>query len=332
MKILFYQSKGGTFSINLLFDIIRQNLPKSLDTAIIRFSHSGSSFLKRVFDVLSVAFIQTKGHINHVTGDFNYATFFMRKSKTILTIHDLYRIYVYKGSPAKIFIIKWIWLRIPIAKSKVVTAVSRATREEILKYVPCSPGKIRVIYNCISPHFVPVSKVFNKEKPVLLQMGTRTNKNLPRVIEAIAGIPCKLEIVGAVNAEMIRLLNHYKIDFSWKSNLTNQEVIQKYIEADILVFVSLFEGFGMPIIEANAVGRAVVTGNCSAMPEVAGNAACLVDPLQVDSIRSGILKVIADDDYRRQLIDNGKINKERFEAVKIADEYFNLYKEVYAKR
>ena len=116
-----------------------------------------------------------------------------------------------------------------------------------------------------------------------------------------------------------------------KSNLTKEEVVQKYIDADILVFGSLFEGFGMPIIEANAVGRAVVTGNCSAMPEVAGNAACLVNPLEVESIRSGIMRVIRDDAYRLHLIENGRINKERFEAVKIADEYFQLYKEVYSK-
>ncbi|MEO7765892.1 MAG: glycosyltransferase, partial [Ferruginibacter sp.] len=201
---------------------------------------------------------------------------------------------------------------------------------EILKYANCPPGKIRVIYNCISPNFLPVTKVFNKAKPVLLQMGTRPNKNLHRVIEAIAGIPCQLEIVGALSTETVGLLNRHKIEFNWKSNLTNEEVIQKYIDADMLVFVSLFEGFGMPIVEANAVERAVVTGNCSAMTEVAGNAACLVDPLEVKSIREGIMRVIADDEYRQHLIDNGRINKKRFEAIKIAGEYAGLYNEVYA--
>lgn len=331
MKILFYHNKSGAYSINLLFDIIRQSLPASLETAIVRFTYQGASFLNRIYDVISVAYLQSKGDINHVAGDFNYATFFMRKSKTILTIHDLNRLYANNGRFKK-FIIKLFWLRIPVYNSKIVTAVSKTTKREILKYANCAPDKIRVIYNCISPDFVPVPKVFNKEKPVLLQMGTRPNKNLHRVIEAIAGISCKLDIVGKLNEETIRLLDHHKIDFSWKSNLTNEEVIQKYIDADMLVFVSLFEGFGMPIIEANAVGRAVITGNCSAMPEVAGNAACLVDPLEVKSIRSGILRVIQDDEYRRQLVDEGKINKVRFEAIKIAGEYFDLYKQVYTKQ
>ncbi|MCW3092183.1 MAG: glycosyl transferase group 1 [Ferruginibacter sp.] len=331
MKILFYQSRRETFSINLLFDVIRQNLPKSLEPIIVTFTHKGSSFLNRVFDIISVAWIQKQGEINHVVGDFNYATFLMRKNKTIMTIHDLGRIYIYKNSPVKKFIVKWFWLWLPISKAVVITAVSRTTKEEILKYVNCPPDKIRVIYNCISPRFNANAKVFNKEKPVLLQIGTRPNKNLQRVIEAVAGISCKLDIVGSLNAETIRLLNHHHIDFTCKSNLTNEEVRQKYINADMLIFVSLFEGFGMPIVEANAVERAVVTSNCSAMAEIAGNAACLVNPNVVESIREGIIRVINDDEYRQYLINNGRINKKRFDATKITREYFSLYNEVYAK-
>ena len=302
-----------------------------VETGLVKFSYKGSSVLKRVYDVFAVGFIQKKGDINHVVGDFNYAAFFMRKRKTILTIHDLYRLYINAGSPVKKWVIKWFWLRIPISNAVIVTAVSETTRQEVLKYANCHPAKVRVIYNCISPEFMPVPKAFNKEKPVLLQMGTRANKNLPRLIKAIEGLSCKLDIVGSVNAETIQLLNHHKIDFTWKSNLTNQEVLQKYIDADILVFASVFEGFGLPIIEANAVERVVVTGNCSAMAEVAGNAACLVDPLDINSIRSGILKVIEDDLYRSQLIRNGRINKQKFSAEKIAGEYFNLYNELYTK-
>ncbi|MBC7888341.1 MAG: glycosyltransferase family 4 protein [Ferruginibacter sp.] len=330
MKILFYQSKGATLSINLLFNIIRQNLPGSVKFSTSYFRYTGSSIKDRVYDVFSVV-LKSRNVINHVIGDFNYATYFMPKGNTILTIHDLYRLYVYNNSPFKVFIFKWFWLRVPIVKSAVVTAVSQCTKNEIVKYANCPPGKIRVIYNCISPDFQPAPKIFNKLKPVLLQMGTRANKNLERLVQAIAGIHCKLDIVGEPNPETFKLLDQYKIDHCWANNLSKKEIIKKYNACDMLVFVSTYEGFGMPIIEANAVERAVVTANVSAMPEIAGMAACLVDPFDIEAIRNGIMRVIEDDEYRQQLIEAGRKNKARFEAKNIANQYCDLYKEVWSK-
>lgn len=331
MKVLFYQSKDGILSINLLFDIIRQNLPRSLKFSTVYFRYTGSSLWNRVMDVVSVAF-KSRGSINHVIGDFNYATFLMPKAKTILTIHDLYRLNENHPSALKKFIFKWFWLKIPILKSAVVTAVSFSTKNEILKYIRCPPEKIRVIYNCISADFKPVSKVFNKEKPVLLQVGTRPNKNMERLVKAIAGFNCKLDIIGEPSEEIIALMENHKIDYNWQSNLSGEEVVQKYIDCDVVVFVSTFEGFGLPIIEGNATGRVVVTSNISAMPEIAADAACLVNPFDVESIREGIIKVIEDDEYRKLLIEAGRKNKERFDASLIAKQYYVLYEEVYHRQ
>jgi len=162
----------------------------------------------------------------------------------------------------------------------------------------------------------------------LLQVGTRQNKNLDRLVQAIDGIPCKLDIIGELGAETLRLLEQHKTEYSWATNLSKAAIIEKYIACDILVFASTFEGFGMPIIEANAVERAVVTSSISAMPEIAGNAACLVDPFSIESIRHGIKKVIEDDVYREALVEAGRKNKLRFEAATIANQYAQLYKEV----
>jgi glycosyltransferase involved in cell wall biosynthesis len=82
----------------------------------------------------------------------------------------------------------------------------------------------------------------------------------------------------------------------------------------------------MPIVEANAVGRVVVTSNLLSMPEVAGGAAHLVDPFDVSSIRSGILKVIEDDSYREALITKGFANRKRFDTRQIAQEYAEIYR------
>jgi glycosyltransferase involved in cell wall biosynthesis len=325
--VLFFQNKDDNLSINLLFDIIKQELAASLTFSTVYFSYKGPSLPDRINDVVLAGFKSRKS-INHVIGDFNYATFFMPGGTTILTIHDLYRLYLHKSSPVKTFIFKWSWLRMPVSKSVVVTAVSQYTRNEILQHVNCDPAKIRVIYNCISPDFKPLPKLFNKQLPVILQMGTRANKNLDRLAAAIEGLACKLDIVGEPAKETLALLEQYKIDYSWSSLLTKEVIIQKYNDCDMLVFASTYEGFGMPIIEANMVERPVVTGNVSAMPEIAGSAACLVDPLDIVSIRSGINRVIADDAYREQLIEAGKRNRERFTVKNIASQYFELYKEV----
>jgi len=84
----------------------------------------------------------------------------------------------------------------------------------------------------------------------------------------------------------------------------------------------------MPILEAQAVGRPVITSNILSMPEVAGDAACLVDPFDVSAIREGILKIIQDGSYREELIRKGQMNIRRFDPEKIALQYLDLYKKV----
>ena len=327
MKILYFQQKRELYySVHILFDIIRKKLPATVEQKILFYAHNGLPKLKQFQHILSIS-TKEKGDINHIVEEINYAALFMKKEKTILTIHDIMRLYKTTGLRKLFF--KWFWLRIPIARSGTITAVSHTTRNEILKHTNCSPAKVRVIYNCVSPNFQPVPSVFNKKEPVLLQVGIKPSKNLHRMIRAIEGIPCKLSIVGRPPEETLQLLHQCNIRFEWQEDLTQAELIQKYIACDVVVFASIYEGFGVPIIEGNAMERVVVTSNCSAMAEVAGNAACLVNPLDTASIRAGITKVIEDDAYRQQLIAAGRENKKRFDAEQIAGEYYQLYKEIY---
>ncbi len=329
MKILFFQQKRELYySVHIVFNIVRDKLSSVIEHKVLSYSLDGLSLFQKIKQLFSVS-RQEIGDINHVVEEINYAVFFMKKRKTILTIHDVMRLYTSKG--LKHFIFKWFWLRLPISRSTIITAVSQTSRNEILKYANCSPSKVRVIYNCIAPGFLPSPKPFNKKKPVLLQIGIKPSKNLNRVIKAIEGIECTFKIVGKPSDEALTLLQLYKIDFSWSTELTQQEVIKAYVDCDMVIFASLYEGFGVPIIEANNIERAVVTSNCSAMAEVAGTAACLVDPLNTESIRNGIKKVIADDDYREELIKEGRKNRTRFDAQVIADQYLSLYNEVFLR-
>ena len=96
----------------------------------------------------------------------------------------------------------------------------------------------------------------------------------------------------------------------------------------MVVFTSTYEGFGLPILEAQATGRPVVTSDLCSMPEVAGKSACLVDPYDENSIRSCIMQIIEDTAYREWLVDEGLRNVEKYQPKEIARRYFTLYREI----
>ena len=98
----------------------------------------------------------------------------------------------------------------------------------------------------------------------------------------------------------------------------------------MLIFVSYYEGFGLPVIEAQATGRAVVTSNIEPMNTISGGGACLVDPFDVNSIREGILKVINEEKYREELIEKGRDNVKQFHPARIAAAYEEIYNQLYA--
>ena len=101
--------------------------------------------------------------------------------------------------------------------------------------------------------------------------------------------------------------------------------------ADILAFVSTYEGFGLPIIEAQAIGRVVITSNLASMPEVAGKGALFVNPFSVEEIREGIVSLIENEHDRATLIKRGLENVKRFDKEKIANQYQEIYDEFLSK-
>jgi len=315
----------NVFSIEFIFDQLLISLQVS--RSINKYSLPGfsNSFFNRIVNILSILQFQNK--IIHVTGDVHYAILGAWFNLRVLTIHDLAFMCQNKG--IKRSILKWFWIVLPVKFAHQITVVSEATKNDILNYVNIGPQKIKVIPDFISDTYQSVfNRKFNGNKPVILQIGTAFNKNINRLAEAISGIPCTLIIVGDLSGPQEAILKKFGIQYVNKVNLTEQELYQEYAKADMLTFVSTIEGFGMPIIEAQACGLPVITSNCSSMPEVAGDAALLIDPLDIAAIKNGILTLIANETLRNELIKKGFENVKRFSKEKVVAQYEGLYKDL----
>ncbi len=326
MKVTYYhrQPQKNNTSIERVFETVRKALPAGLryEVAVARYESRG--FWPRIWNTIEAIFRQ--GDVNHITGDVHYLAYFLRKKRTLLTIHDCVTLERLKGLRQKVFLFLWYWL--PARRSALVSVISESTKQELLRYLRCPPEKIRVVHDPVSDDFQLHPVEFNVRKPVVLQVGTGQNKNLLRVAKALQGIPCHLRIIGSLSDEYTRKLRECGLEYSSAAGISDAQVVEEYQNCDMLVFVSTYEGFGLPVVEANAIGRPVVTSNILSMPEVAGNAACLVDPLDVDDIRKGILRIIEDADYREQLIQHGFDNVKRFRPEAIAAQYVELYREL----
>ena len=264
-----------------------------------------------------------KGEVNHIVGDVHYVAVGLPGSRTIITVLDLNRLGDLVGLRGALY--RLLYFTIPLRRCAVVTAISQTTRERIEEEFPFTIGKI-VVIPCPIPqgcHSRP--RVFNQDCPRILQVGTAPHKNVARLVQAIRGLPCKLHVIGPIRNDLQQVLESSGVDYQNSVNISDPEMIEAYDQADLVVFISLAEGFGMPIIEAQAIGRAVIVSNLSPMREVAGPGALMVDPLDTVAIRRAICLVAEDAKTREGMIAAGLENVRQFNAKAVALQYAQLY-------
>ena len=315
---------GANFSVEQIFEDLAQRFGEKYKVIQYILPYVSSGLFKRIGNIITAS--RNQSDVNHVTGDINYVAILLQKKKTISTILDLGILHRTKGIKRRILLN--VWFKWPVHRSKWVTVISEATKLDLLNNVSCNPDKIKVIYVPISKSFKRVDQVFNAVCPTILQIGGAPNKNLKGLIAAVEGVVCKLLIVGKISEGNLQLLQDAKINFENKVAIPFEEVISCYESADVLFFASTFEGFGMPILEAQAVGRPVITSNILSMPEVGGNAAIYVDPYNIAEIKKAISNIVTDENLRKKLINEGFENVNRFNSDKIALQYESLYKDV----
>lgn len=283
------------------------------------FYDNSTSVIRNIKRILSI-----NADVFHVTGDVHFVVPFLFLKNVVLTVHDIEHFKKLWG--IKKFIYALIWIILPIHFATVVTTVSKYSADELRKYFKFK--KTKFIYNPVNPIFQACPKIFNKHNPTILQVGTKQNKNLEGVIRSITGLQCRFVIVGRLANKQIALLKEYKINYENRFDLTYEEVYECYKGCDLVTFVSAHEGFGMPVIEANAVGRPVITSNVCSLPEVANDAAVLISPDDTKLLRYYIEKIIHDDEFREGLIAKGFENIRRYSFVTIAQQYLDIYRKI----
>lgn len=314
--------RPGNYTFEQLFGALRQELLK--DISII--NHDLPSQLNRLEAVLWAK--KNSGEINHITGDVHFLTYGLPKKNSVLTIHDLgYYNNELKGLKKHFY--KKIWLTDPCKKVDIITVISNFTKLDLLESIKVNEEKIFVVPNPLLPGFRKLPKA-NNLKPVILQVGSGNNKNLSRLIDACVGLDIKLLLVNKLfDKSLSEKLFRSKIDFEQRIDLSFEDLIQAYSDSDILFFASEYEGFGMPIIEAQAIGRPVITSNLSSMPEIAGkDSAYLVNPLKVDDIRNSILELINNSTMVSNLVNHGYENVKRFSIEEVSKQYIEIYKKL----
>lgn len=283
-----------------------------------------SGLLPRLLSLLALRGRQAD--VYHITGDVHFLALATPRQSTVLTVHDC--LFVERHSGWKRRILKRWWLELPVRRAGVVVAVSEATRADIIRHTGCAAEKVRVIHSPIPDHFAWSPKPLPKGPPRILLIGTARHKNLERHLEAVRGIPCTIHLIGRPSPEQRLLLEDCGIHCEVEEALSDADMVGAYRRCDLLLYASLGEGFGMPILEAQAVGRPVVTSSHQPMAGVAGQGACLVDPWDAGAIRKGVLRVLGDPAYRQHLLEAGLENTRRFGAEAAASAYRQVYLEL----
>ncbi|OGE32010.1 hypothetical protein A2631_02740 [Candidatus Daviesbacteria bacterium RIFCSPHIGHO2_01_FULL_44_29] len=203
-----------------------------------------------------------------------------------------------------------------------IIAVSESTKQDLLELTHIPAEKIEVIYEGVSENFKPQSestkdefrKKYNLPKEFVLAIsGVGERRNLARVKDAVGDLPL------VVSGELM-------------PRPSDSQMPVLYSLAKVLLYPSLYEGFGLPVLESFACGVPVITSNVSALPEVGGDGACYVDPLNVDEITAKLKEVWADVDLRKELIAKGFKQVQKFSWQKSADTTVALYERLNDKQ
>ena len=273
------------------------------------------------------------------------------RCRSVVTIHDCIHLMFPQYLPGKLAHLyakgsMWSAAR----KANRILTVSEASKRDILRFFDVPPDKVVVIYNAIDERFLAppdvermdlVRQRYQLDHPFVLYVGNiKPHKNIERLIDAFGrarsrGCPgdVKLVIIGDEISKYPGLrqsVHKHKLDkhVRFLGFQPMETLAAFYRLARAFVFPSLYEGFGLPPLEAMACGTPVVTSNVSSLPEVAGGAALLVDPYDADAIAAGICRALTDEQLRAELTARGQERARSFSWAQSVKKIHEIYLQV----
>lgn len=277
----------------------------------------------------------------------NLVPLIKRYVPTVVTIPDLAEFSVARYSGLRQKYRKLLPKIISVNSDKIIT-ISKSTKNDIIRITGCKAEKITVTHLAASyahletEHANPIEvlKKYGLTCGYILHVGgALPHKNLSRLLDAFTilkeqyHIQQRLVLVGdkgrvksLVTDRSPQWFAEHEIIIT--GYVADNELVELYRAADVFVFPSLYEGFGLPVLEAMSYGTPVVTSNVSSLPEVAGDAALMVDPTDTNSIVQSILSILQDEALRKDLVHRGKHQSARFSWEKCATQTVEVYQQV----
>ena len=271
-----------------------------------------------------------------------------RLPRTVVTIHDIgYRYFPQTHKLAQRLYLDWS-TRWSVTTARKVIAVSQATADDVQRFYAVPAAKISVIHEAGSHQMPTISaeqrhqvlQAHGVKRPFALFVGTlQPRKNLSRLIQAYAFLRARQHIAwDLLLVGQAGWASQSLHELTAALGLVDHVHFLAYVEdaimpaffaaAQFFCFPSLFEGFGLPVLEAQSYGVPVMTANNSSLPEVAGDAALLVDPTDVDAIANAMLRLSQDEELRQHLIRAGYENVKRFSWEQAAAQTLAVLEEV----
>lgn len=273
---------------------------------------------------------------------------FLTKGKNIITLHDLRPLLYPQNSLHYMSTYsKHALFRVCLKYYNKICCISNNTKKDFIKYLRISEDKTVVIYGGVDPTFKVVhdqeslsqfTEKYGINYPFILYVGQITRiKNVPRLIKALQillnqyNIKHKLVLIGSpVDINILDLIrkNNLQKNIILLSNIPDEDLVYFYNLADVFIFPSLYEGFGLPVLEAMACGCPVITSNTSSLPEVVGDVAIKVNPTSVDEIVDAILSLVEDIGMQKRMIEKGFEQVKKFSWERTAKQYIKVFCEM----
>jgi mannosyltransferase len=345
-NIIFSLQKSGGISV-VWSEMVKRLLLKSDNLSFLEYNKSMNNIFRQKLsiegcEILSANYpiFQVQRYLNPVINNKNpflfhssyYRVSKNKKAINFTTVHDFTYEYFVPGLKKQIHSMQ---KRIAIQNSDYIICISENTKKDLLKFIPnVDSSKIFVIHNGVSDDFYPLPpntsyKLPFKKYDYLLFVGSRVSyKNFDLVLDVVSHTDFNLIIVGAPLTEKEKsYMNKKKINetkYQCLSNITNQELNILYNYAFSLIYPSSYEGFGLPVLEAQKAGCPVVAYNNSSIPEIIGLERMLVDNLTFDSFISK-LDVLSQKENREVIIKEGLINSNKYTWDDTFNKLYSLY-------